>query len=71
MAEQPPPISKAQAGIAASVERDRLVKQMIEKERAETDAKTIRLRALRLAKEAADQAAAPPPAPKRKTRPAR
>jgi hypothetical protein len=64
MADHSPPNSKVQAGIAASVERDRLVKELIEKQRAETDAKTARLRALRLAKEAADQAMAPPPGPK-------
>jgi hypothetical protein len=71
MAEQSTPISKVQAGIAASVERDRLVKELIEKERAETDAKTAKLKALRLAKEAADRAASPPPEPRRKGRPAR
>ena len=37
-------------------ERDKLVRAQIEKERAQSHAKTARLRALRLAKEAADKA---------------
>jgi hypothetical protein len=39
------------AGASASDERDRALRQMIDKDRAETDAKTARLRALRLAQE--------------------
>jgi len=50
-------------------QRTQLVKDMQAKESAERDARTIRLRALRLAKEAEDQAAAAAapetPAPKR------
>jgi hypothetical protein len=46
---------------SASEQRDRMVWDLIEKERAATDAKTARLRALRLAKEAEE----PPPAPKK------
>jgi len=49
---------KAQKYFTQSEQRDTLVKQEIEKERAATDAKTARLRALRLAKEAADREAA-------------
>lgn len=49
---------KAQKYFTQSEQRDTLVKQEIEKERAATDAKTARLRALRLAKEAEDRAAA-------------
>jgi len=41
--------------------RTALVKEMVEKENAERDAKTARLKALRLAKEAAE----PPPPPTR------
>ncbi len=50
--------------------RTELVRDLVAKESAANDAKTIRLRALRLAKEAED-AANPPPAPvkpKRATR---
>jgi hypothetical protein len=46
--------SRAQMGQAASEARDKLVKEMIEKERAAADAKTARLRALRLEKEASE-----------------
>jgi len=64
------PNSRAQAVFTASEQRDALVRQMIDKERAATDAKTAKLRALRLAKEAEEAAhlAAnpPPPKPKRK-----
>jgi hypothetical protein len=51
---------------SASEQRDKLIRQEIEKERAATDAKTAKLRALRLAKEAEDRArdAANPPPPK-------
>jgi len=59
MTGQPPkPPSRAEIGQAASAARDKLIREMIEKERAATDAKTARLRALRLAKEASE----PPPA---------
>jgi hypothetical protein len=46
---------KAQGHFTASEIRDALVKQEIEKERAAVAAKTARLRALRLAKEAQDK----------------
>jgi hypothetical protein len=46
---------KAQKYFTQSEQRDTLVKQEIEKERAAIDAKTAKLRALRLAKEAADR----------------
>jgi hypothetical protein len=61
-----PPGSRAHAAFTASEQRDAMVRQMIDKERAATDAKTAKLRALRLAKEAeeAAHAAANPPAPK-------
>ena len=58
--------NRAQAVFTASEQRDKSVRAEIEKERAATDAKTARLRALRLAKEAADaaeRAANPQPAP--------
>lgn len=53
MAEPKPPFT-------ASEQRDKLVWAEIAKERAAFDAKTARLKALRLARDAA----APPPAPK-------
>ena len=53
MADTKPPFT-------ASEQRDKLVWAEIAKERAAFDAKTARLKALRLAKEAE----APPPAPK-------
>jgi hypothetical protein len=53
MAEPKPPFT-------ASEQRDKLVWAEIAKERAAFDAKTARLRALRLARDAE----APPPAPK-------
>ncbi|MBI3676698.1 MAG: hypothetical protein HY243_08790 [Proteobacteria bacterium] len=46
---------KAQTHFTASEARDALVKQEIEKERAAVAAKTAKLRALRLAKEAQDK----------------
>jgi hypothetical protein len=59
MKEPPPkPPGRAETGQAASAARDKLIKEMIEKERVAVDAKTARLRALRLAKEASE----PPPA---------
>jgi hypothetical protein len=48
---------KAQKYFTQSEQRDTLIKQEIEKERAAVDAKTAKLRALRLAKEAADREA--------------
>ena len=71
MTKKTPPGSKALAGVAASVDRDRLVKELIEKERAQSDAKTARLRAQRLAKEAADRDSAPALASKQQSRPRR
>ncbi len=59
---------RAQNHFTASEQRDTLVKQEIARERAASDAKTAKLKALRLAKEAADHEAAlnaPPPAPKK------
>lgn len=65
--------SRAQNHFAAAAQRDTLVKQEIERERAATAAKSARLRALRLAKEEEDREIArlaalnaPPPAPKKK-----
>jgi hypothetical protein len=49
---------KAQNHFAASEQRDALVRKEIEKERATSAAKTAKLRALRLAKEASDKEAA-------------
>ena len=46
---------KAQNHFAASEQRDALVRKEIEKERAVSAAKTAKLRALRLAKEASDK----------------
>jgi hypothetical protein len=74
----------AQSHFTHTERRDELVRQEIEKERAATDAKTARLRALRLAKEASDLAEAeklaaeraksgiaPPKSPGRRKRAAR
>lgn len=62
--------NRAQKHFAASEQRDVLVKQMIESERAAVAARTAKLRALRLAKEEADRLAAPAPStqPAKKTR---
>jgi len=60
------PQSRGQAVFTASEQRDKSVRAEIEKERAATDAKTARLKALRLAKEAEDaayEAANPKPVP--------
>jgi hypothetical protein len=58
------------AVFTASEQRDALVRQMIDKERAATDAKTAKLRALRMARDAELAAAAAanpaPPKPKRR-----
>lgn len=48
-------------GTSASDERDRALRAMIDKDRAATDAKTARLKALRLAQESLEP---PPAAPK-------
>ena len=48
----------AQSHFTHSERRDELVRQEIEKERAALDAKTAKLRALRLAKEASERAEA-------------
>ena len=58
--------SKDRAGITASQLRDELVKEEVEKERAALDAKTAKLRALRLAKEAEVRAAAAPLQPRKR-----
>lgn len=65
--------ARAQNHFTASEQRDETVKQIIASERAALDAKTARLRALRLEKEEADREAArlaalnaPPAAPKRR-----
>lgn len=65
--------NRAQAAFTASELRDKSVKAEIAKERAATDAKTARLKALRLAKEAEDaaRAAAEPKPGGRKTAAAR
>jgi hypothetical protein len=49
---------KAQNHFAASEQRDALVRKELEKERASSAAKTAKLRALRLAKEASEKEAA-------------
>jgi len=63
---------RAQNHFTASEQRDSVVKQMIESERAATEAKSAKLRVLRLAKEEADREAArnapPAPAPVKKTK---
>ncbi|HEY2069031.1 MAG TPA: hypothetical protein VGG48_05710 [Rhizomicrobium sp.] len=63
---------RAQNHFAMAEQRDTLVKQMVEAERVATDAKTAKLRALRIAKEESDRVEAeeaarnaPPPAPKK------
>jgi hypothetical protein len=65
--------SKADKLFTASQQRDDTVRQIIEKERAATAAKTAKLRALRLAKEEADRKAAAElrpvaPSPKKRAR---
>jgi hypothetical protein len=51
---------KGEDRTTATERRDQQVFNDIRKERADTDAKTVRLKALRLEKEAADAAAAMP-----------
>jgi hypothetical protein len=46
------PSSRVALALTASEQRDKLIKEIVEKERAEADAKTVRLRALRLARDA-------------------
>lgn len=62
--------SRADSAFTASQQRDDAVKREIEKERAAIIAKSARLKALRLAKEAADREAAallpPKPLPKKR-----
>ena len=61
-------VGHAQKHFAASEQRDAGIKQMIANERAAIDARTAKLRALRLAKEEADRvAAASAPKPEAKT----
>jgi hypothetical protein len=61
--------TKAQSHFQASEKRDQLVREEIARERAAVDAKTAKLRALRLAKEEEDRvAAANAPAPVAKTK---
>ena len=65
---------RAQNFFAASEQRENAVRQMIADQRAASDAKTAKLRALRLAKEEADQLAAannPKPEPKPRARKSR
>ena len=60
---------KAQNHFEAAEARTALVKKIVDAERAASDAKTAKLRALRLAKEEADRIeAAKHPAPARPTR---
>ena len=67
---------KANTHFTASEQRDALVKKELEQERNAFDSRTAKLRALRLAKEAADAevalklAASLPPKPVKKKRPA-
>lgn len=67
---------KANTHFTASEQRDAMVKKELEQERHAFDSRTAKLRALRLAKEAADAelalklAAATPPKPVRKKKPA-
>jgi len=64
-------VTKPPANFSASDQRTRMVLDQIEKERVAADAKTARLKALRLAKEAEEKAAAaqnPAPAKPRRKR---
>ena len=65
----PEAAEKANRLFRASEQREQAIRDEIEKERAATAAKTARLKALRLAKEASDreaEAANPPPAKPRR-----
>jgi hypothetical protein len=64
MANKTASVSRAQAAFAASAQRDKTFREQVEKERAATDAKTAKLKALRMAKEAE----APPPPQKKPAR---
>jgi hypothetical protein len=55
--------SRADAAFMTPQQRDDAIKKEIEKEREAVAAKSARLKALRLAKEAADREAAPPTPP--------
>jgi hypothetical protein len=67
MPDKPAPsLSKVALSLTASEQRDKLIKEMVEKQRADFDAKTARLKALRLAR---DGGLAEGPKPK--TRPKR
>ena len=61
------PMFKAEDRSTAGERRDKMIFADIARNRTDTDAKTIRLKALRLEKEAAEAAelAANPPAPKK------
>jgi hypothetical protein len=63
--KKPPPFQSASESLHDK--RTALVREMVAKENAETEAKTARLKALRLAREAAEPP--PPPAPKRGPKP--
>jgi hypothetical protein len=65
--ERANPAFKAEDRASASDRRDRQIFADLAKSRVESDAKTLRLKALRLEKEAAEAAerAANPPAPKK------
>jgi hypothetical protein len=70
-AERSAALNRAQTHFNATEKREQLVRDEIARERAATDAKTAKLRALRLAKEEADRvAAANAPAPAAQTKPA-
>jgi hypothetical protein len=65
--ERANPAFKAEDRASASDRRDRQIFADLEKRRIESDAKTVRLKAMRLEKEAAEAAelAANPPPPKK------
>ncbi len=54
--------ARPEQAMAAADLRTKMVREQTAKENAEFEARTIKLRALRLAKEQADREAAPPPA---------
>jgi len=58
-------ITNAETRQDAADRRTQMVRDEMAKERAATDAKTARLKALRLAQEQEAAAAAPPPKPKK------
>lgn len=70
---QKAPANRAQNAFAASEQRDKLIRQELEKQRLATDVKTAKLKALRLAKEEEDRAYAlanppPPKTPKKRVK---